>query len=251
MSRKQKAKDLLEDVMRRSWPDSARPDAPPRDLELIALRYVDEREAAQKLVRGAAEHLLRDPPRSLKDEREAAAVLTREIEARGSTLVFKQAYKQYRPAWYRYGLRLAARDPGLAEDIVEEAVAPTLGAHPDFTDPKAVNSYVRRAMRTAARKLLKPRRLEVSLDAEDLIPAILRSIAPSPQRQSLRAERARRLQKVLDEAPREAREAYLLHELAQPTWTIAAIAEKQNVTPRTVSNRLHRMRVRLLACLED
>lgn len=56
--------------MQRSGPDSERPDAPPRDLELIALRYVDERDAAQKLVRAAAKHLVRDPPASLKDEHE-------------------------------------------------------------------------------------------------------------------------------------------------------------------------------------
>ena len=251
MSRKQRARDLLEDVMRRSGPDSAHPDAPPRALELVALRYVDEREAAQKLVRGSAVRLLRDLPRSLKGAHEAAAALTRGIQARGSTLVFERAYKQYRPAWYRYGLRLAARDPGLAEDIIEEAVAATLGAHPDFTDPKAVNGYVRWAVRTAARKLLKPRRLEVSLDAEETILAILRSIAPSPQRQALRAQRARRLQKVLDEAPPEERAAFELYYLAQPTWKVKAIAEKQNVTRQTASNRIHRMLVQLLACLED
>lgn len=148
-------------------------------------------------------------------------------------------------------MRLAARDPGLAEDIVEEAVAATLGAHPDFTGPKLVNRYVRLAMRTASRKLLKPRRLEVTIDVEETILAILRAITPSPQRQALRTERARRLQKVLDEAPPEEREAFELYYLARPTWKIKAIAEQQDVTRQTASNRIHRMIIKLLACLED
>jgi RNA polymerase sigma factor (sigma-70 family) len=241
---------FLEDVLRRMRPELERPGAEPGDLERVALEYVGEKAAARKLVHDAAELVL-GVSREPRSAREARARVVRGIRNAGSMDVFRRAYERYFDRWCRYVMHIVPGDLAFAEDVVQEVVAATLSAHPDFKDHKPVNAYVRRSIRRLIGKLLGSARLEVSIDVEDAMRFDLPHAGPSPQRTAMRTERALRLRKALRESPPEEREAYLLHRLAKKPWKLKAIAEKQKVSPRTISERIRRVRARLLAVLEE
>jgi RNA polymerase sigma factor (sigma-70 family) len=247
---RQGGRPFLEDALRRTRPDIERPGSTPDDVELLAFEYVDERDAARTLVHEAADHLLSVGP-ELKSEKQARAQLEQEIRARGSMRVIERAHERYRDPWHYYAKSLMVGSTDLADDVVQEAFVDLLRAHPNFTDPKPVHGWMRTAIHGAALRMLGVSNLEVGLEHEPDMAASLRDPGPSPQRQAMRNERAHRLQRVLQEAHPEDREAYVLRHLAQPPWKVSAIAKKQGVSRQTVSNRIGRVRDELLDCLDE
>jgi RNA polymerase sigma factor (sigma-70 family) len=245
-----RGRPFLEDVLRRTRPAIERPGSTPGDAELFALEYVHEQVAARTLVYEAAEHLLGVDP-ELKSEMEASAQLEKEIRARGSMRVIERAHERYRDSWHHYAKSLMVGSTGLADDVVQQAFLDLLRAHPDFTDPKPVHGWMRTAIHGAALRMLGVRNLEIGLEHEADMAASRRDPGPSPGRQAMRNERAHRLQRVLQEARPEDRDAYVLRHLAQPPWKVAAIAKNQGVSRQTVWNRIRRVRDELLDSLDE
>lgn len=169
--------------------------------------------------------------------------------SRLSSLSFLQGWELFHASWLRYAT-LLTEDGLLAEDVVQEAVTATLRARPDFVGVGAVDRYVREAIRTTAWRLLRKRRREVGPDDGGAPGVDPTSTGASPEELAIRAESSRRLCRVLHTLPQEERDAFLLHYGVSGSLTLDAIARRQGVSARAVSNRIQRVRAKLLCCLE-
>jgi RNA polymerase sigma-70 factor (ECF subfamily) len=154
---------------------------------------------------------------------------------------------------YRLALRVT-RDPGLAEDAVQEAFASAISSLPSFRGEARLSTWLYRIVYTKAVDLLRRRRHEAPLDADaaELGPEDDRlahspswSRPPDAILESVEAGRA--IQEALGALTPLQRAVFELRELEGKTSD--ETAEALGLSPGAVRVHLHRGRLRLRAAL--
>ena len=159
----------------------------------------------------------------------------------GPSVDAERLFTRLRPDLIRFACWLA-RDPSVAEDIVQESLARAWRARETLKEPSAIRAWLLTIVRREHARLCGRKRLElVSLDAsqEESLPALE---GPDGETYTLR-------QAIL-RLPLEYREPLLLQVLGG--FSTMEIARELNLSSSAVLTRLFRARAKLRAiCLAD
>lgn len=171
----------------------------------------------------------------------AEADLLRRLQG-GEDLAFELLYERYQPRIFRYALRMSSSRE-LADDIVQEVFLGLIRGARGY-DPSAgpLGSYLYGMARNLLFRHLgaKP--------TEELEPETL-TVEHDPLDGLARAEQIERVRQALAAMPAHYREAVVLCDMEEMTYT--AVAELLGVAVGTIRSRLHRARGLLLERLSQ
>jgi RNA polymerase sigma factor (sigma-70 family) len=142
--------------------------------------------------------------------------------------------------------RLLTRNMHDAEDVVQESYLRALRAFSSFRGEASRPWILTIARNTALTWLRDNRALASHAEYHEELHL---SGGATPEAESLARERARAVERCVQELPGDFREVILLREMEELSYQ--EIAEITGVPCRTVKSRLSRARARLAECLED
>jgi RNA polymerase sigma-70 factor (ECF subfamily) len=167
---------------------------------------------------------------------------------RGDAAAFQEIYSMYRPRIFGFLGRLA-RDPALAEDLLQETFLRLARAAPDLATDTKLAAW----LFTVARNLFFSQRrwalLDVARVAELRLWSALRGDEPSPFTLAAGTETERRLEAAVAALPLVQREVLLL--VAVEGMSPTEAAGVLGVEPAAARKRLERARATLLAYLGE
>ncbi len=165
-----------------------------------------------------------------------------DAEAFGS-LVAQHQQAAFRVAW------LIARDPGEAEDAVQEAFVKAWRAMPRFRADAPFRPWILRIVSNEARNRVRSTRRRDALALREAAAAVEGGAAPSPEAAALSRDDAETLTRALERLPDRDRLVIAYRWLLDLSET--ETAEVLGVRPGTVKSRLSRALERLRRELED
>jgi RNA polymerase sigma-70 factor (ECF subfamily) len=161
-----------------------------------------------------------------------------------NTSHFEQLFLPHLDAAYNLA-RLLVRNAQDAEDVVQESYLRALRAFPGFRG-EASRPWLLTIVRNTSFTWLRDNRGQ---DRAEYHEELHVSAGPTPEGESLGLERARAVERCVQQLPADFREAIILREMEELSYT--EIAEITGVPRGTVMSRLSRARVRLADCLRN
>jgi RNA polymerase sigma-70 factor, ECF subfamily len=166
------------------------------------------------------------------------------MSASSSTAEFEQLFLPHLDAAYNLA-RLLVRNPQDAEDVVQESYLRALRAFKGFRGEAGRPWFLTIVRNTSFTWLQNNRgRADRAEFSEDL-PV---SSGPTPEIESIGRERARGVERCVEQLPSDFREVIVLREMEELSYQ--EIAEITGVPRGTVMSRLSRARARLAECLK-
>jgi RNA polymerase sigma-70 factor (ECF subfamily) len=142
--------------------------------------------------------------------------------------------------------RLLMRNAHDAEDVVQESYLKALRAFPAFRG-EASRPWFLTIVRNTSFTWLRDNRSRA--DRAEYHEELQVSAGPTPEAESLSYERARAVERCVQQLPSDFREAIVLREMEELSYQ--EIAEITGVPRGTVMSRLSRARARLAECLKN
>ena len=141
--------------------------------------------------------------------------------------------------------RLLTRNAHDAEDVVQESYLKAWRAFPNFRGESS-RPWILTIVRNTSFSWLRDNRSRA--DHAEYHEELHVSGGPTPEAESLRHERARAVERCVQQLPSDFREAIVLREIEELSYQ--EIAEITGVPRGTVMSRLSRARARLAECLK-
>src|SRR5580658_195207 len=164
--------------------------------------------------------------------------------ARDAAAEFERLFLRHRDAAYNLA-RLLTRNEHDAEDVVQEAYLKSLRAFSSFRGG-ASRPWFLTIVRNTSLTWLRDNRSRA--DHTEYHEELHMSGAPTPEAKSIGHERARAVERCVQQLPADFREAIVLREMEELSYQ--QIAEITGVPRGTVMSRLSRARARLAECLK-
>ena len=167
------------------------------------------------------------------------------MSASSGSTDFEQLFLPHLDAAYNLA-RLLVRDPQDAEDVVQESYLRALRAFKGFRG-EAGRPWFLTIVRNTSFTWLRDNRGRA--DRVEFSEDLHVSSTPTPEVESMARERARGVERCLQQLPSDFREVIVLREMEELSYK--DIAEITGVPCGTVMSRLSRARVRLGECLKN
>jgi RNA polymerase sigma-70 factor (ECF subfamily) len=167
------------------------------------------------------------------------------MSASKTSVEFEKIFLPHLNAAYNLA-RLLLRDPGDAEDVVQESYLKAMRAFSGFRGDSA-RPWLLTIVRNTAFTWLRANRSRG--DHAEYNDEIHGSTASTPEVESLDKERSRAIGDCVEALPPDYREAIVLREMEELSYS--EIAKITGVPQGTVMSRLSRARARLAECLQS